>query len=141
MSGTFGLGLVTSNNSKGGGTVQVEHPEGSNLLILRALSETARVLATVLLDGQLYVLDLEGGPQPDVAITLVKADAAAPRAVEVTPEEIKAARLKYDPELFVGFERRARDAVLLKPLYPDLYSGYSVRQADYTSDTTVSKLR
>jgi hypothetical protein len=57
----------------------------------------------------------------------------------VTPEEIKAARIKYDPEIFVGFERRARDAALLKPLYPDLYSGYSVREADYTSDSSVVK--
>ena len=139
LSGTFGLGLVTSNNSNTGGTVQIEHPEGSNLLVLRALSEASRVLATVLLDGQLYVLDLSSGLQPDIAVTLVKGDAAAPRALEVTPEEIKAARLKYDPELFVGFERRARDAVLLKPLYPDLYRGYSVRQTDYTSDSTVVK--
>src|SRR6516162_7187434 len=139
LSGTFGLGPVTSNNSNAGGTVQVEHPEGSNLLVLRALSEASRVLATVLLDGQLYVLDLSSGLQPDIAVTLVKGDAAAPRALEVTPEEIKAARLKYDPELFVGFERRARDAVLLKPLYPDLYRGYSVRQTDYTSDSTVVK--
>jgi hypothetical protein len=120
LSGTFGLGLVTSNNSNAGGTVQVEDPEGSNLLVLRALSETSRVLATVLLDGQLYVLDLSSGPQPDIAITLVKGEAAAPRAVEVTPEEIKAARIKYDPELFVGFLRRAHNAVLMRKLYPDL---------------------
>jgi hypothetical protein len=140
LSGTFGLGLVTGNkDSNIGGTVQVEHPEGSNLLVLHALSETSRVLATVLLEGQLYVLDLATGPQPDVAITLVRGDAAAPRAVEVTPEEIKAARLKYDPELFVGFLRRAHNAALMRKLYPDLFQGYNARAVDYTSDSGVVK--
>jgi hypothetical protein len=139
LSGTFGLGLVTGNNSNSGGIVQVEHPEGSNVLVLHALSETSRTLATVLLDGQLYVLDLSSSPQPDVAITLIKADAAAPRAMEVTPEEIKAARIKYDPELFVGFLRRGHNAVLLRKLYPDLYQGYNTRSADYASDSGVVK--
>jgi hypothetical protein len=145
IAGTFGLGLITGNNSNTGGMVQVEHPDGSNVLVLHALSETAHVTATVLLDGALYVLDLESAPQPDVAITLVKSDAAAPRAVEVTPEEIKAARLKYDPEVLVGFERRAHDAALLRKLYPKLYEGYNTRSADYTSDsgsvkTTVTQI-
>jgi hypothetical protein len=139
LSGAFGLGLVTSNNSNAGGTVQVEHPEGSNVLVLRALSETARVLATVLLEGQLYVLDLSSGSQPDVAVTLVKADAAAPRAVEVTPEEIKAARPKMDPELLIGLLRRARDASLLEPLYKDLYQGYHRRDTQYTSENDAVK--
>ena len=34
---------------------------------------------------------------------------------------------------------RARDAALLKPLYPDFYSGYSAREADYTSNSSVVK--
>jgi hypothetical protein len=100
---------------------------------------------TVLLDGALYVFHLESGPQPDAAITLVKSDLSAPRAVAVTPEEVKAARPRYDPELLVGFERKAHDAPLLRKLYPDLYEGYSSRAADYTSDsgtvkTTVTKI-
>jgi hypothetical protein len=94
---------------------------------------------TVLMDGQLYVFNLRSAPQPDVAITLVKAESAAPRAQEITPEEIKAARIKYDPELLVGFERRAREAPLLRKLYPDLYRGYDTRSADYTSDSGVVK--
>ena len=137
--GTFGLGLINNQGSSANGSVQIEHPEGSQIIVLHALSESANVMMTVLLEGQLYVFNLRSAPVPDVAVTLVKGDGAAPRAVEVTPEEIKAARIKYDPELFVGFERRARDAALLKPLYPDLYSGYSVRQADYTSDSSVVK--
>ena len=65
LSGTFGLGLVAGNNAQAasGGTVQVEHPDGSNVLVLHALTETARVLATVLLDGKLYVFDLSAGAQ------------------------------------------------------------------------------
>ncbi len=143
ISGTFGIGLV--GNVQNQGLVQIEHPEGSAVLVLHALSETARVVMTVLLDGSLYVFHLESAPQPDAAITLVKSDSVTPRAVEVTPEDVKAARLKYDPELLVGFLRRAHDAALLKPLYPDLYQGYASRQADYTSDsgsvkTTVTRI-
>jgi hypothetical protein len=39
----------------------------------------------------------------------------------------------------VGFERKARDAALLRKLYPDLYQGYTSRQADYTSDSGTVK--
>jgi hypothetical protein len=138
ISGTFGLGLVSSTNSQGG-SVQIEHPDGSNVLVLHALSGTAHVVATVLLDGALYVLDLQANPAPDVAVTLVKNDPASPRAAEVTPEEITAQRLKFDPELLVGFLRRAHDAALLRPLYPNLYEGYSSRSASYTSECDTYK--
>ncbi|MBV8378953.1 MAG: hypothetical protein JO279_18325 [Verrucomicrobia bacterium] len=144
LSGTFGLGLVTAN-ANSGGSVQVDHPEGSNILVLHALSETAHVVATVLLDGQLYVFDLQSGPDPDVALTLVKSDPAAPRAAEVTPQEVVEQRPKYDPELLIGFERKAHDAPVMRKLYPALYEGYASRQGDYTSDsgtvkTTVSSI-
>jgi hypothetical protein len=134
-SGTFGLGLVNNQGSSANGSVQIEHPDGSQIIILHALNEDARVTMTVLLEGQLYVFDLRSAPMPDVAVTLVKADAAAPRAVDVTPEEIRAARPKVDPELLIGLLRRARDAALLQPLYHDLYQGYSKRDAQYTSDS------
>jgi hypothetical protein len=144
LSGTFGLGLVTAN-ANSGGSVQVDHPEGSNILVLHALSETAHVVATVLLDGQLYVFDLQSGPDPEVALTLVKSDPAAPRTVEVTPQEVVNERPKMDPELFVSFENKARNAPVMRKLYPALYEGYASRQADYTSDsgtvkTTVSTI-
>jgi hypothetical protein len=146
-SGTFGLGLVGQTNAQASnnGSVQIEHPDGSPVVVLHALSESASVLMTVLLDGQLYVFDLRSGPSPDVAVTLVKNDTNASRAVEVTPEDVKAARLKYDPELLVGFLRRARDSGLLRKLYPDLYDGYASRRAEYTSDsgslkTTVTQI-
>jgi hypothetical protein len=138
-SGTFGLGLVGNQGSAANGSVQIEHPDGSQIIVLHALSETAAVMMTVLMDGRLFVFDLRSGPQPDVAVTLVKASEAAPRAVEVTPEEIKAARLKYDPEHFVGFLRRAHDAALMRKLYPDLYQGYNIRACDYTTDSGVVK--
>jgi hypothetical protein len=137
-SGTFGLGLVNNQSAGANGSVQIEHPDGSQIIVLHALNETAAVLMTVLMEGQLYVFDLRSGPQPDVAVTLVK-DTVAPRAVQVTPEEIKAARPKYDPEMFVGFLRRAHNAALMRKLYPDLYQGYNTRTADYTSDSGVVK--
>jgi|SRR6267378_454471 len=141
LSGTFGLGLVAGTNPQAaGGTVQVDHPDGSNVLVLHALTETAHVLATVLLDGKLYVLDcLATGGQPDVAVTFIGSDQAVPRAVAVTPEEIAAARPKYEPELLVGFLRRAHDAPLLSKLYPDLYNAYTSRTAQYTSDSGAVK--
>lgn len=137
-SGTFGLGLV-GNQGGANGSVQIEHPDGSKIIVLHAISEAAAVIMTVLMDGQLYVFNLGSGPAPDVAVTLVKADAAAPRAVELTPDQIKAARIKYDPELLVGFERKARDAAFLRRLYPDIYQGYNTRSADYTSDSGIVK--
>jgi hypothetical protein len=140
LSGTFGLGLVNGTNPQAaGGTVQVDHPDGSNVLVLHALNESAHVLATVLFEGALYVLDLQSGPAPDIAVTLVKQESVAPRAVAVTPEEIKDARPKYDPELLLGFLRRARDSAILEPLYKDLYQGYAKRDAQYTTDSGTYK--
>jgi len=140
LSGTFGLGLVsqTSPQSASSGSVQIEHPDGSPIVVLHALNESAAVTMTILLDGKLYVFDLRSAPNPDVAVTLVK-DTAVPRATQVTPEEIKAARPKFDPELLVGFLRRAHNAALMRKLYPDLYQGYNARAADYTSDSGVVK--
>jgi len=137
--GAFGLGLVNNQSGSGNGSVQIEHPEGSHFIVLHALNEMANVMMTVLLEGKLYVFDLRSGPQPDIAVTLVKTDATVLRAVEVTPEEIRAARPKYDPELMIGFLRRAHNAVLMRKLYPDLYQGYNARAADYTSDSGVVK--
>ncbi|MGA8659225.1 MAG: hypothetical protein WB586_24105, partial [Chthoniobacterales bacterium] len=48
IAGTFGLGLVQGTSQKANvGSVQLEHPEGSSILVLHALNETARVLMTV----------------------------------------------------------------------------------------------
>jgi hypothetical protein len=134
LSGVFGLGLV-SDQSTTGGTVQISHPDGSNVLVLHALSATAHVLATVLLNGALYVLDLETSAQPDIAITFVTAEQAAPRAVPVTPEEIVSVRPKYDPEILISLLRRARDSGILQPLYRDLYEGYTKKEVFFTSDS------
>jgi hypothetical protein len=138
ISGTFGLGLVSAQGT-GTGFVQLDHPEGSNVLVLHALTETAHVLATVLLDGVLYVFELQSGSHPDVALTLLKTNPEASGVKEVTRQEIVNARPKYDPELLVGFERRAHDAPALRGKYPDLYVGYSSRHADYTSDSGTVK--
>jgi hypothetical protein len=140
LSGTFGLGLVsqTSPQSASSGSVQIEHPDGSRVVVLHALNESAAVTMTILLDGKLYVFDLRSAHTPDVAVTLVK-DTAAPRATQVTPEEVAEARPKFDPELLVGFLRRAHNAALMRKLYPDLYDGYNARAADYTSDSGVVK--
>ena len=138
ISGTFGTGLV-SNGQNQQGLVQIEHPEGSAVLVLHALSETAHVIMTILFDGSLYVFHLESGPHPDAAITLTKIDQSADGGKQVTAEDVKAARPKYDPELLVGFETKARDAALLRKLYPDLYQGYASRQAYYTSDSGTVK--
>jgi hypothetical protein len=145
LSGTFGLGLVTGNNAQSGGSVQVEHPEGSNILVLHALTETARVLMTVLLESRLYVFDLQAAPEADIAVTLTKLEESSRGVKQISAEEVKAARLKYDPELLVGFERKAHDAPILRKLYPELYEGYASRSADYTSDsgsvkTTVTQI-
>ena len=119
--------------------MQIEHPDGSAVLVLHALSETAHVIMTVLLDGNLYVFHLESGPNPDAAVTFTKLDRSADGVRQISADEVRASRIKYDPELLVGFERRARDAALLRKLYPDFYEGYASRQADYTSDSGTVK--
>jgi hypothetical protein len=138
ISGTFGTGLV-GNAQTQQAVVQIEHPEGSAVLVLRALTENVRTVMTVLFDGSLYVFQLESGPHPDAALTLTKIDQSLESVKQVSAEDVKAARLKYDPELLVGFERKARDAALLRKIYPDLYLGYTSRQADYTSDSGTVK--
>ena len=37
--GTFGLGLVNNRSGAANGSVQIEHPEGSQIIVLHALSE------------------------------------------------------------------------------------------------------
>jgi hypothetical protein len=144
LAGTFGLGLV-SGGGQSGGSIQLEHPAGSNILVFHALTEQAHTFATIVMEGMLYTLELKATEQPDVSVTMVKAGAGAPgtpdvkEPVEVTPDQIKEARIKYDPELLVGFLRRAHDAVALKSLYPSLYEKYSVRSANYTSDSGAAK--
>src|SRR5246127_3473336 len=136
VGGTFGLGLVSlikqgngSGEAPASGVVQMDHPENSPVMVLHALTNNAKVMMTVLLDGRLYVFDVEAGSQPDIAITYVKTDPQAPRAQEVTENDVRANRLKYDPELLVGYLRRARDAELLLKTYPDLYKDYGSRAA------------
>ncbi len=142
ISGTFGLGLVTGQANTGG-VVQIEHPEGSGLIVLHALSDHAHVLATVLLAGKLYVLDLLAGPSPDIAVTFVTGDDAVNGSVRkaepVTPEEIKSARPQYSVEALVGLLRRARDNGILRPIDGEAYVGYAKRDAQYTSQSDTYK--
>jgi hypothetical protein len=78
IGGAFGLGLVGAgaheNQAALQGSVALEHPEGSPLMVLHALSPGANVVMTVLLDGRLYVFDVATGPDPDLAVTFVKTD-------------------------------------------------------------------
>jgi hypothetical protein len=142
-SGVFGLGLGSGNNNNTGCIVQLEHPDGSDVLVLHALTENAHIIATVLLENQLYVFDLRTNPTPsdaDVAVTMVRQGSSqdngtAPKATPVTPEDIVAARPKMDPEILIGLLRRARDSAILQPLYRDLYSGYSKKEVFFTSDS------
>ena len=139
IGGAFGLGLVSAggheNQTALQGSVALEHPEGSPLMVLHALTPGAKVVMTVLLDGRLYVFDVASGPDPDLAVTYVKTDPQVRRGEEVTEEDVRANRLRYDPELLVGYLRRAQDAELMKKSSPELYADYSVRTANYTSES------
>src|ERR1700693_6573114 len=73
LAGTFGLGLVTGAQS--GGSIQLEHPAGSNILVFHALTQQAHTFATIVMEGLLYTLELKATNQPDVAVTMVKAGA------------------------------------------------------------------
>lgn len=139
IGGAFGLGLVSAGNRENQvamqGTVALEHPEGSPLMVLHALSPGAKVMMTVLLDGRLYVFDVQAGADPDFAVTYVKTDPQVRRGEEVTEDDVRANRLRYDPELLVGYLKRAQDAELMKKTSPELYADYSVRTANYTSES------
>jgi hypothetical protein len=139
IGGAFGLGLVSAggheNQAALQGTVALEHPEGSPLMVLHALTPGAKVVMTVLLDGKLYVFDVASGPEPDLAVTYLKTDPQVRRGQEVTEEDVRANRLRYDPELLVGYLRRAQDAELMKKTSPELYADYSVRTVNYTSES------
>ena len=139
IGGAFGLGLVSAgthdNQTTAQGSVALEHPEGSPLMVLHALTPGAKVVMTVLLDAKLYVFDVASGPEPDLAVTYVKTDPQVRRGEEVTEEDVRANRLRYDPELLVGYLRRATDAELMRKSSPELYSDYSVRQANYVSES------
>jgi hypothetical protein len=139
IGGAFGLGLVGAgaheNQGAASGSIALEHPEGSPLMVLHALTPGAKVVMTVLLDGKLYVFDVQSGAEPDLAVTYLKTDPQVRRGEEVTEDDVRANRVKYDPELLVGYLRRATDAELMRKSSPDLYSDYSVRQANYTSES------
>jgi hypothetical protein len=139
IGGAFGLGLVSAgaheNQTALQGSVALEHPEGSPLMVLHALTPGAKVVMTVLLDGKLYVFDVASGPDPDLAVTYLKTDPQVRRGEEVTQEDVRANRLRYDPELLVGYLKRAQDAELMKKSSPELYLDYSVRPANYTSES------
>jgi len=139
IGGAFGLGLVSAgareNQAAVQGSVALEHPEGSPLMVLHALTPGAKVMMTVLLDGRLYVFDVQAGADPDLAVTYVKTDPQVRRGEEVTEEDVRANRLRYDPELLVGYLKRAQDAELMKKSSPALYSDYSVRTSNYTSES------
>lgn len=53
VGGTFGLGLVSQlsqqnqNGASSQGVVQMDHPEGSPIMVLHALSPTTKVIMTV----------------------------------------------------------------------------------------------
>jgi hypothetical protein len=135
IAGVFGLG--SQQNPIG---AQWDIPSGSNVMVLRALRDDSHVLATVLLDGALYVLDCIASGTPDVAVTF-HGDRVpdVQRATEVTPQEIVEARPKYDPQILDSLLRCARDNVILRPVHPDLYQGYQNRDTWFTSDSGTVK--
>jgi hypothetical protein len=106
LNGAYGLGLVppavpSANGAptqNAGGLIAIQHP-APNLLVLQALRPDAHCLMTVLMDGKLYLIALETGADPNVSLTLVKAENAQPIGKEITPVEVKAMRPKMEPAL------------------------------------------
>jgi hypothetical protein len=153
IAGTFGLGIAIGQQQ---GSVQLEHPPDSNILVFHAVTDEAHIFATVIMEGFPYALELKATKTPDLAVTLVKGSATSqPGAIdgprEVTVGEIKENRLKFDPELLVGFERRAQYATLIRglfpnhdlaylgTLYPEIFEQYSSREVKYSSDSGAAR--
>ncbi|MBV8228292.1 MAG: hypothetical protein JO232_24215 [Verrucomicrobia bacterium] len=138
VAGVFGGGVCAIDPSKpsipAGAVVAEQHPVGSQVVLLQPVTKDSHAYMTVLVGGRLVLFELHTGlAVPDIAVTLTNQDETT------TPGEIRAARPVYNQELLVGLLKRARDARILEPLYPDLYQGYAVRDADYTSDSGVMK--
>src|SRR6201984_1041692 len=86
--------------------------ESSPLMVLHALTPGAKVVMTVLLEGKLYVFDQDSGQVTYLSVAYVLTDPRVRRGEEVTEEDVRANRLRYFPELLVGYLRRATDAEL-----------------------------
>jgi hypothetical protein len=142
--GIFGRGLVEKGKS---GTeeawVEVQHPGGSVILTLHALTADAKAVMVVLMEGKPYTFALQTRDDPDVSVTLVKrgseAEPAAAQPRAVSAQEVKAERPRYSDEGLRGLWLRAQHAALYKALPADLYKGYSSRPAAYESDTGTVK--
>lgn len=138
ISGVFGLGLISGTQTTG--TVQIEHPDSSNVIVLHPLTNDAHVIATILIGGKLILLNLVSGGTPDAAVTFIsRRDQEVHKSVAVTPQEIKDSRPVYGTDLLIGLLRRSRDSVLLRPLYPELYQGYKTKETQFVSDSGTVK--
>src|SRR5260221_5107678 len=111
IGGAFGLGLVSGGNRENQaalqGTVDLEHPESSPLMVLHALTPGAKVVMTVLLDGRLYVFNVEAGAGPDLTSIHLLADPPGRRGREGTQEYVRGNRPRHQPEMLVGCLVRA----------------------------------
>src|SRR5258708_22256300 len=100
IGGAFGLGLVSGGNRENQaalqGTVDLEHPESSPLMVLHALTPGAKGVMTGLLDGRLYVFNVEAGPGPELAITYRLADPPSPPGPESAGGDVRADRVRHD---------------------------------------------
>jgi hypothetical protein len=144
--GFFGQGIV--ERGKAGAEpacIEMQHPGGSPILTLHALTPDAKATLVVLMEGKPYTFTLQTRPDPDVSVTLVKAGSETgpaggepPRAVSA--REVKAERPRYSDEGLRGLWLRAKHSVLYKKLPDDLYKGYSSRLASYESDTGAVKV-
>ena len=139
VAGVFGGGVVAIDPAKPaspppGSLIAEQHPAGSQIVLLEPVTPSADAFMTVLVGQRLVLFELRVASQPDIAVTFTNESPGL-----TTPAEIKAARPRYDQEILVGLLKRARDAAILRSLYPDLYAGYASRTADYTSDSGVMK--
>src|SRR5260221_11837845 len=105
IGGAFGLGLVSGGNRENQaalqGTVDLEHPESSPLMVLHALTPGAKVVMTVLLDGRLYVFNVEAGPGAGLAVPHPLTHPPVRRRREGAQEDAGGDRVRSAPQIVV----------------------------------------
>lgn len=126
-----GFGLVADpaaaaalNQSK----VAVVHYENvlADTLVVRLIKPGEPCHATVRTSRNLYLMKFVPADEANLAV-IISPPMPKNAAVEVSPNEVLASRLKFDPEELVGMLSKARNRKALQTLNPALFVGWQER--------------
>lgn len=108
--------------------VAVIHYENvlADTLVVRLIKPGEPCHATVRTSRSLYLMKFVPSDEANLAV-IISPPVQENAAVEVSPNEVVASRLKYDAEELVGMLSKARNRKALQPLNPALFVGWQER--------------